>query len=113
MPRYLVDANLPYYFSLWRTEKFIHQYDLGDTWTDRMIWDYAKEHHLTIITKDTDFYNLILISEPPPKVIHIKLGNLRTRELFHRLNAIWEIVLNYSESSKLVVVYADRIEYMT
>ncbi len=113
MARYLVDANLPYYFSLWRTDEYIHQYDLGDRWTDRMIWDYAKDKNLTIITKDTDFYNLILISEPPPKVIHIKLGNLRTRDLFHRLNAIWEIVLNYSDDSKLVLVFADRIEFMT
>jgi len=33
-PKYLIDANLPYYFSLWEGEEFIHQTDLGDTWSD-------------------------------------------------------------------------------
>ena len=30
MPRYLMDVNLPYYFSLWRGEQYIHQKDIDD-----------------------------------------------------------------------------------
>ena len=43
MARYLIDVNLPYYFSVWRGEEYLHVRDLGDTWTDRKVWDYAKE----------------------------------------------------------------------
>ncbi len=30
MKKYLIDANLPYYFSTWNTEAFIHVKDLND-----------------------------------------------------------------------------------
>jgi len=41
-PKYLIDANLPYYFSLWEGEEFIHQTDLGDTWSDEK-YDLCKK----------------------------------------------------------------------
>lgn len=79
MPRFLIDVNLPYYFSLWKGEDFIHQRDINDEWNDGQIWEYAKQHNLTIISKDSDFSNRILFSEPPPKVMHIRFGNLRMK----------------------------------
>lgn len=57
MSRFLVDVNLPYYFSLWNNDDYIHQMDIDDTWTDKQIWEYAREENLIIIKKDTDFYN--------------------------------------------------------
>lgn len=32
--RFLIDANLPYRFDLWRDPAFTHVFDLDDTWTD-------------------------------------------------------------------------------
>jgi predicted nuclease of predicted toxin-antitoxin system len=43
MVEYLVDANLPYRFSIWNDHRYVHQADLGDSWTDNEIWDYAKK----------------------------------------------------------------------
>ena len=37
MPKYLIDANLPYYFSLWNNSNFIHVKDLDDSWSDEII----------------------------------------------------------------------------
>ena len=34
MPRFLIDLNLPRYFSLWHGPDFVHQAELGDEWTD-------------------------------------------------------------------------------
>jgi hypothetical protein len=43
MARFLIDVNLPYYFSLWRTQDFLYVRDLDDTWTDRDRLDpYSK-----------------------------------------------------------------------
>ena len=42
MPKFLIDINLPYYFSLWNTPDFIHQKDLDVKWLDEEIWIYAK-----------------------------------------------------------------------
>lgn len=109
MPEYLVDANLPYYFSLWKGKNFIHQSDLGDSWSDEKIWLYAKKHNLTIITKDADFSNRIMVSEPPPKVIHLKIGNMRLNQLYEFLSIHWPDILELSKKSKLVNVYQDRL----
>lgn len=63
VPKYIVDANLPYYFSLWNNSDFIHVKDLDDSWSDEIIWQYAKENNLTIITKDADFSLKVLYKE--------------------------------------------------
>lgn len=110
MAKYLLDVNLPYYFSLWKSNDYIHQLDIGDTWTDQQIWSYAKENNLIIITKDADFYNRILISDPPPKVIHLRIGNMRLNQMHHFLNEIWSDVQRLIKHCKLVSVYKDRIE---
>jgi predicted nuclease of predicted toxin-antitoxin system len=101
MANFLVDVNLPYYFSLWNDKGYVHQLDIDDTWTDQQIWRYAKENNLTIITKDTDFYNISLISEPPPKVIHLRIGNMKLKELHGFLHKVWPDVLELIKTCKL------------
>lgn len=110
MPSFLIDANLPYYFSLWNTEEYIHVRDLDDTWSDTQIWQYAQTHHLTIISKDSDFSNRILPKEPPPKVIHIRLGNVKMIVFFEIITKCWKDVLELSAGHKLVNVFKDRLE---
>ncbi len=110
MPRYLIDVNLPRYFSVWNTDDYVHQADMDMRKPDEDIWLAARENGYTIISKDSDFSNRILLSSPPPKVIHIRLGNVSMR-VFHRaISLCWDEVLLLSETHKLVTVYADRIE---
>ncbi len=110
MPKYLIDVNLPRCFSLWSSEDFIHQVDINDEWTDKQIWEYAKENDLTIITKDADFSNRIIFSEPPPKVVHIRFGNMKMREFHTALTTIWGDIVDLNKTHKLVNVFRDRIE---
>ena len=110
MAKFLIDVNLPYRFSIWKGDDYIHQKDIDDEWTDEQIWDFARENNLTIITKDADFSNRIIFHEPPPKVIHIRFGNLKMREFFAEMTAIWDDVLELSKTHKLVNVFRDRIE---
>jgi predicted nuclease of predicted toxin-antitoxin system len=65
---------------------------------------------LTIVTKDADFSDLVLLNEPPPRVIHIKFGNMKMREFHQLLSKIWTDVCLLSEDYKLVRVYQNRIE---
>jgi predicted nuclease of predicted toxin-antitoxin system len=108
--KYLIDNNLPYYFSLWNKDEYIHQFDLGDDWHDRRIWEYAMEHKLTIVTKDSDFSNRILFKEPPPRIIHIHLGNMRMKEFHKAISSVWVEVTRMSEEYKLVNVFSDHLE---
>ncbi len=78
--RYLIDANLPCRFSLWAGADYLHVYDLGDEWPDMDIWHYAKDNDLTIVSKDTDFSEFVMLEGPPPRVIHVKVGNMKIRD---------------------------------
>jgi predicted nuclease of predicted toxin-antitoxin system len=110
MVRFLIDENLPYYYSLWNSKEFVHVLDLENIKTDNDIWDYAKKNNLIIVTKDSDFSNKILYKSPPPKVIHIRFGNLRIQEFYKVLVKMWTDIDENIKSHKLVNVYKDRIE---
>jgi predicted nuclease of predicted toxin-antitoxin system len=109
MAKFIVDANLPYYFNLWNQDSFIHVFDLNESMTDNEILDYATKNNLIIVTKDADFTNKVLFRDKP-KVIHLKIGNLKIQELHSFLNKNWSRIEQVSESSKLTNVYIDRIE---
>lgn len=110
MARYLIDANLPRWFSQWNSPDYVHQHDIDPTRHDALIWEYAKENDFTIITKDSDFSSRILLSAPPPRVIHIRLGNMSMRSFHEAIAKCWDEVLKTSATHKLVIVHADRIE---
>lgn len=110
MPKFLIDINLSYYFALWNSPEFIHQKDLNIKWSDGEIWTYAKNNNLTIITKDIDFSNKIMLNFPPPKVIHIRFGNLKMKPFFLVINNLWSNILEMNSNHKLVNVFIDRIE---
>ncbi len=110
MAKYLIDINLPYYFSLWNSEDYIHQSNVENTAEDAEIWRYAKSRNLTILTKDADFSNRILLTQPPPRVIHIRIGNASIREFHNILNSIWNNVLVLSNSHKFATVFRDKVE---
>ena len=110
MQKYIIDANLPYYFSLWKGKEYQHVINIDPSMKDSEIWHYAMENDLIIVTKDADFSDLVLLNNPPPKVIHIKMGNMKIKALHRAIDGIWEDVLKMSRQHKLVRVYNDRIE---
>lgn len=110
MPRFLIDVNLPYYFSLWNTEEYIHQMDVAPRAKDKDIWQYAIAHNLVIITKDSDFSTRMLLSDPPPRVIHIRLGNMDMKTFHQVISSCWPEAIQMVEHYKLVTVYKGHIE---
>ncbi len=110
MPKYLIDVNLPYYFSLWNTDDFIHQKDINETWSDNEVWDYAKINNLIIVTKDADFSTKVLYKGAPPKVIHIRFGNMKMNDFYNLINKIWKDIEESINENNLVNVYKDKIE---
>lgn len=110
MSKYLIDVNLPRYFSLWASDEYEHIANIDDEMKDSAIWEYAKQHDLVIVTKDADFSDRILLSEPPPRIIHIRTGNMKMRDFHQHLNQLWEQICTLSENYKLAQVYNDRVE---
>lgn len=108
--RFLIDVNLPDRFSLWQGDNFIHVRNIDDEWSDTKIWEYAKDKDLIIVSKDADFSNRIIHMEPPPKVIHLRVGNLKIKQFHKFMNENWVLITELISTSKLVNVYIDRIE---
>ena len=75
MKNYLIDVNLPDRFSLWHAQHYQYVSGLDAHWDDRTIWEYARQKNMTIVTKDRDFYDRIVVSTPPPSVIYRKKRN--------------------------------------
>ena len=67
---------------------------------------------MTIVTKDADFSNRIIFSVPPPRVIHLRIGNMKLAPMHELLNRIWKDIELMSSNNKLVTVYENEIEGM-
>jgi predicted nuclease of predicted toxin-antitoxin system len=57
-----------------------HDLSLGHT-DDTIIWKFAKEHSYTLVSKDSDHYELSMLHGHPPKVIWIRMGNCSTKSI--------------------------------
>jgi len=101
----LFDANISYRAIKGLTNVFpdaCQMRDLGlDKSADRQIWDYAKENGYTIVTFDSDFYDLTLLLGFPPKVIWLRLGNTTTENL----------IRIFKENQGLITEFIENIEY--
>ncbi|WP_395052429.1 DUF5615 family PIN-like protein [Flavobacterium sp.] len=89
MRSFLVDVNLPKYFSYFKDDNFLFVSDLNLKMSDSEIWNYALNNQLIILTKDVDFFNKFSISEVSPKIIYFKIGNLSLKELHVYFNQNW------------------------
>ena len=85
---------------------------LGKSADDSELWEYAKERGMVIVTKDADFSDRILISTPPPWIVHLRFGNLRRKDYHRLLSQMWPHVEGLLPKYKMIAVYADRIEAM-
>jgi predicted nuclease of predicted toxin-antitoxin system len=66
---------------------------------DFEIWEYARINEYTIVTFDTDFYDISLIKGIPPKIVWIRLGNVSTNDLVYRLRQNHELIRAFIENS--------------
>ena len=42
------------------------------------IWEFAKSNGYTLVTFDSDFYDLSVVNGSPPKIIWLRIGNSST-----------------------------------
>ena len=110
MKGFLLDENLPSKILFTPSLPVTHVRELGESLSDTEIWAYAQKNDLVIVTKDTDFSDRIILSQPPPKVIHIRFGNLTKRDFHLLLQKIWPQIELLIKDHKLVNVYQNSLE---
>ncbi len=72
--------------------------------SDRMVWEYAREHDLVIVSKDADFSDMGLLRELSPKVIWIRRGNCSTREIELLLRSHVEAISAFGDDANSVTL---------
>ena len=107
---FLVDVNLPKYFSFFNDNRFLFVSDINLEMSDTEIWEYALENELVILTKDTDFYNRFLVSTTAPKIIYFQLGNCSLKQLHQYFKDNWEKIQAEIEISRLIIAKENHIE---
>ena len=110
MKGFLFDENLPINIRFSPSLPVEHVTDLGASVSDTEVWEYARRHDLVIVTKDADFSNRIITFTPPPRVVHLRFGNMRKRDFHAFLSRVWPRVEELIRTHKLVNVYLHRLE---
>ncbi len=110
MKGFLFDENLPSRLKFSPSLPVIPSSAVGASATDTAVWEFARSRKLVVVTKDSDFSDRIIVSQPPPWVVHLRFGNMRRREFHALLARVWPQVEQLLKANKLVNVYADRIE---
>jgi predicted nuclease of predicted toxin-antitoxin system len=104
MKGFLFDENLPRLIQFTPSLPVTHVSSVNSNPTDTEIWEYARANMLAIVSKDADFYHRIMPAQPPPWVVHLKIGNLRRRDFHRFLSSVWPQIERLLPKHKLVTV---------
>lgn len=110
MTGFLFDENLPRRIRFTPSLPMSHTDALGTSPQDAAVWEHARSTSLVIVSKDADFSDRILVTEPPPWVVHLRIGNMRRDDFHAFLARVWPQIENLLPAHKLVNVYPNRIE---
>ena len=72
--------------------------------TDADVWDYAKQHGFTIVSKDADFVELALLRGHPPKVVWLNCGNVSNAIVRRKLLDNAETIQHFIASAENGVI---------
>jgi predicted nuclease of predicted toxin-antitoxin system len=80
---------------------FLIEMDRDD---DLKIWEYASQNDYTIVTRDSDYNDVSLMREFPPKVIWIRRGNCSTSEIENLLRSANSDIQEFIQNPTLGVL---------
>ena len=65
---------------------------------DFVVWEWAKKHGFTIVSKDTDFHQRAIVFGHPPKFIWLRVGNCETSLITNLLRSRYQVIRQFIES---------------
>lgn len=83
---FIIDAHLPkslckYFTALGHTAFHTTDFPLGNATSDGWISEEAAKQGAVVVSKDTDFFHSFLLDRKPPKLIMVKVGNLKLGDM--------------------------------
>src|SRR5205085_4765194 len=64
---------------------------------DPVVWDYAKNNDLIIVSKDSDMHQRSFVFGYPPKIIWVRLGNCSTADVERLLRRQFDSIKAFYE----------------
>lgn len=101
----LFDENLSHHLPRRLADSFpnsAHVRDIGlKAAADPLVWDYAKDNGLMVVSKDADMHDLSLVFGNPPKVIWLRLGNCSTADVERTLHRYFGVIRVFCEDESV------------
>ena len=72
--------------------------------SDEQIWDFARKHGFTVVSKDTDFRERGFVEGFPPKVVWLDVGNADTGQIEALLRRERQRVEQFGQSTDAAVL---------
>ena len=110
MKHLLIDENLPASLARLLPVECSHATDIAPQPSDNKLWILARENDWTILTRDTDFFDRIMLDGSPPKVIWVRLGNIRKADLESLMVRLWPSISSLLADADLVEVHPTSLE---
>ena len=104
--KFWIDAQLPPLLTEWLSAQFnveafsLRTLGLRDA-TDAAIFQAAQQQGIVIISKDSDFVEMVSRYGPPPQLIWVTCGNVTNRQL--------QIVFNKTFAESLELLLAGQV----
>lgn len=85
----------------------------GHLLQDAEIGKIAVNEHRIIVTKDSDFPDAFFLKGQPPRILYLRMGNIRNRELTAFLEIRWLEIhdLLFQNSGMIIVSREHLISY--
>ncbi len=109
---YWIDAQLPPQLASWLNQTFkvdahaLFDLDLGDA-EDEQIFHKARQQDAVIISKDSDFVEMVLRLGTPPQLLWVTCGNVTNRRLQSILTQVFPRAQELLTAGEAVVEIAD------
>jgi predicted nuclease of predicted toxin-antitoxin system len=106
--KFIVDTQLPPVlasflqrkgFDAIHTTSFFEGYLLED----EQINQIAVEQNRIIITKDSDFSEHYFLKGPPPRALHLSVGNIRNRDLVDWFDSVMMLIVSSFETGSEMI----------
>jgi predicted nuclease of predicted toxin-antitoxin system len=99
----LLDANISWKLTgplseIFRACSHVDKIGISVPAQDINIWTYAKENDYIIVTKDSDFVDLLEVKGFPPKIVLLKTGNNSSKAIMELLVTAKESIRDLSEN---------------
>lgn len=75
---------------------------------DSIVWDWAAQNGLVIVSKDTDFHQRAILFGHPPKFIWLRVGNCPTSLITILLRSRHEVIRRFVESETEGLLVLER-----